>query len=245
MSGRIRRALRLFGVFSVRHPLLLLGLLALGALPGVWWRWGTYGAATDALAFARAQALGALGSVLLAPWFAGALTPAALRDAGRATEVSVPQALSRAASVVVTGAAATVAVLAACAAMLLPGLYVLVLVQQAPCAAAAGRAPWQAFGDSLARSRGRRTEHAGLVYAVAHVSSLLAAYPLVVPLLLAFGGWLASLEILQPVDLPPAGLHAVVDGVLMSACHLPLAVLAAVLYADDEGAPPSRAPTLP
>lgn len=234
MSERIRRALRLVGRFGVHHPFLLLACAVLGAVPGIVWRWSAYAEATDARAFATAQAVGALWSCLLAPWFASLLTPAALRDAGRPLALGPGQWAFRSLSALVTGFVATVAVLGATALFVLPGLVMLAKVQQAPCAAIDGDAPWMAFGESFARAEGRTVEYSGLIYAVGHLSSVFAIYSLTVPMLLAYGGWLASLEILQPIDVPPAALHAVLDGTLLSISHLPLAVLAAVLYADHD-----------
>lgn len=249
-APRVRATLRRLGTLLQRRPLWLLGLALAGAVPGVVWRWHAYAAAPDAIAFAVAQAKGLAASCLLAPLYAAVLAFAALRDAQPNAPIpalrSPARALVAVASTLVVAIVATIGVAVSSVFLLLPGLILLAwLFTAAPIAAVDGVAPWTAIDRSLEATRQNTWERVGIIYAAGHLSSLFATYALVVPLLLAFGGWLAHMEMLQPIDLPRPRLHAVLDGVALSIAHLPLAMLSAVCFAQDRGALGATAPLPP
>ena len=233
----------------------LLALALLGAIVGIAGRWNAYADAADAFAFAAAQAKGLAWSCLLAPLFAAALAFPALRDADPAAPfpslTSPVRGLVALLSTLTIAVVATIAVTISSVLLLLPGLILLAwLFTAAPIAAVDGVAPWTAIDRSLDATRQNTWERVGLIYAAGHLSSLFATYALIVPILLAFGGWLASMEMIQPVDLPAPRLHAILDGIALSFAHLPLAMLAAVCFAQDRTAaeptdPPAPPPCSP
>jgi hypothetical protein len=234
-KGRnVVQQLRDLWTFTRHHWVACLVLGLIGGVLTSRARLGPYAAAEDTLGFAWVQTKWLLGTVWLAPFYAAILGRLAMKRVlpGQVVSVVFPLNWIRALlTLVVVCTLSSVATLAASLLLVVPGLFVLTFVYSAPVAAACEPiGPIGAFKRGYSDAFPKPFRLAGVIYAIAHLGSLLATYTCVVAMVMAFDGAMERYELIQPLDMPNATLNAWLDGMLLSFAHLPLAMHAAGHY---------------